>query len=394
MRKGLVFTTPVILLLVLTLPGCLPGYGVRAIPPSVEYLVPPEPEKVEYLAISPDDLAKRLFSIGASEQSREDAWSNARGKWVVWRGDVHDIAPKLKPSRVVFLHEYEVLPMSFDSGQFGIIVEFDHAWTEHLRQLTIGQTVFYRAKLVRRKTGLFGKYGLGLGSGFLMLEDGQIIDSNAVTAKLVDLAYTTRQQLKKLVKEAENIATARNFFQQRLERLGGKWGAIQAILTPLSIRIPDSPTPRQTILVGKQKQRIVLQAKIEANLENVLTSLHTAAPAQENYLREYIQEALETNRKLASEIDRYAEPLKKLWQKARQSSVAGLGDLLEAIIGRLHPIIGAFFITEQALNDFLERKPIEQAIIASYILLQKIDEHMEQISENVVGACQLVYSRL
>ncbi|MBT9143222.1 MAG: hypothetical protein DDT32_01764 [Syntrophomonadaceae bacterium] len=389
MKKQGILVSVLVAACVLLSSGCTS----RQIAPSTEEILPIPTQPLEYIALPPATLGKLLFSYETAGQ--ENIWREYRGKWVLWVGSVHEVEPKLKPSRIIFLHEYETSQMAFHTGKFGVIVEFEPAWTNHLNQLITGQTVYYRAKLVSREPAGFSanRYGLGFGSQILMLEEGQIIGGDEIAAKLVDLAYVSYEQLDRLVKEAESIATVSNYFEQRLELLGGKWIAIRAVLSPLGIKIPNSPTPSQTILVDKQRHKIVLQDKIEASLKNVLTSVHTAAPAQENHLRQYIQEALETNRKLASEIDRDSEPLKEMWQKARQSSVVGLGDLLEAGIGQLLPIIGDVLVAKQALDDYLEREPVEQAIITSHALLQKIAEHMEQVSENVVGACRLVLNQ-
>lgn len=384
-KKSLI--TAAAVLLTLSLSGC----GARTIPPSEVYLVPPEPEQVEYIAKPPDELAKRLFSAGVSEQSKEVTWSNARGKWVVWKGDVYDIEPKLKPSRIVFLHEYEIPPMSFDSGQFGIIVEFDPAWTEHLKQVTPGQTVYYRAKLVAREVGLFvGRYGLGLGSGFLMLEDGQIIDSTDIAAKLVDLAYTSYQQLDKLVEEAKSIAMVSNYFEQRLNP---DWIRVQMVLNllPLTITIPDKPgVASQDILAPILGTKTRSKAEIQANLEDALTYLHlgTAPPAEEHYLRQFLQQKFEINSKLVSEIERDAQPLKEMYKEARQ--LPGLEDALKAV-GRHMKLMKPILIAHEALERYQDAKAAEQAIIRCYYLLNEISEYMEQITMNVVRACQLVY---
>jgi len=84
----------------------------RLIPPSTEYLSSPEPEKVQYISEPPYELAKSLFSSVVPQQSKEAAWSNAVGKWVVWTGNLDHTEPQLKPSRMVFLYKYET-PLVF-----------------------------------------------------------------------------------------------------------------------------------------------------------------------------------------------------------------------------------------------------------------------------------------
>ena len=71
MKKTLVLVGTLVCVLALAFSACTS----RLIPPSEEYLSPPEPEKVEYIAKPRNDLAELLFSSGISEQSREATWS-------------------------------------------------------------------------------------------------------------------------------------------------------------------------------------------------------------------------------------------------------------------------------------------------------------------------------
>ena len=263
MKKILVLVGTIICVLALDFSACTS----RLIPPSEEYLSPPEPEKVEYIAEPPDDLAKLLFSSGISEQSREDTWSDAQGKWVVWVGNVHHVEPQLKPSRIIFLDEYETSSMSFDSGQFTVTVKFDPAWTQQLKQLTTGEFVYYRAKLVR--------YDLGLGSNLLTLEEGEIIHRDDVAAKLVELVYSSYEQLDRLAADAERIAAISNYFERKANlTLDVKRNLTKLALKLISIELRDDTQLHEISLPAMRTKASLAKSEIEENLKATLASLH------------------------------------------------------------------------------------------------------------------------
>jgi len=190
------------------------------IPPSEEVISPSEHQQVEYIAKPPGELGRLLFSYQLSEQQRQNNWNECRGKWVVWSGTVLGVSPKLKPSKGVFSYDYAVPLLYAAAGEFGVIVDFQPRWTEYLGQLSEGETVHYRAKLVQRKPVLLyeaAKYGISPDAGFLELKDAEIIANDNITAKVVDMVYASYDQLERLVEEAEGINAVQKFFEGKLE---------------------------------------------------------------------------------------------------------------------------------------------------------------------------------
>jgi hypothetical protein len=349
----------------------------------VEYLSEPEPETVEYIAAPPAELGKQLLSPWVSEQSRDNAWSNARGKWVVWKGDVQGIEPMLKPSRIVFLYEHEA-PAPFSRRQFGVIVKFNPVWTEDLKQLATTETVYYRARLVARESGAFSldaaRSRLEPGSYFLVLEDGQIIDSSSVTAQLTDLVYTSYRQLEKLVGEAENIAAVSRFFEGKL-RDGEKRIAIETMLRLVGLDIRDRYWLfEETPLLELRTRKNSLRLNIQHHLQEALSVLHHSDPSNDAVLRQEIEETFRSNNIVVEEAKAVSKILKDFWEEEKRSAELGISD---AALALLPPLSAAKTIIEGAI-EYGKLDAYETIVGACHLQLGFIESSMEQIHDNVV----------
>jgi hypothetical protein len=354
----------------------LPHYGIRTLPGRVEYLAPPEPEKVEYIAIPPSDLAKILFSTGVSERARETTWSDAQGKWVVWVGKVHRVEPQLRPSRIVFLDEYETPPLSLDSGQFDIIVEFDPAWTERLKQLTTGELVYYRAKLV--------KYDWGWGLNLLTLEQGEIVPHDDVAAKLVDLAYTSYRQLGELVEEAENIAAVSRFFEDKL-RDGEKKIAIETMLGLVGLDISDKYwLLEETPLLELRARKNSLKFSIEHHLQEALGALHHSDPPNDAVLRQKIEETLRSNNIVVEGTKTVSKVLKDFWEEEKRSAEPDISDATLALLLKKLPPLSAAKTVMEGIIEYGKLDAYETIVGTCHMELGTIESSMERIHDNVV----------
>ena len=262
----------------------LPRYGIRTLPGRVEYITEPERATVEYIARPPAVLGKQLLSPRVSEQSKQSTWNNARGKWVVWKGNVTSIEPMLKPSRIVFIYEYEA-PLPLYTQQFGVVVRFGAEWSENLTQRTAGETIYFRARLVESELAFADiyRYGLDFGSHLLILEDGQIIDDDDIAAKLADLAYTSYEQIDKLVTTTERIDKVMNYFERRTNVTSSVRWQLSSFATQLvNVQLPYNPSlsgddngeVRQMSLSVVTREAALAKAEIERNLEAALKLLH------------------------------------------------------------------------------------------------------------------------
>lgn len=375
-RKILVLAGTLLCVLALDFSACTS----RLIPPSEEYLSPPEPEKVEYIAKPPSDLAKRLFSAGVSEQSREAAWSDAQGKWVVWVGNVHHVEPQLKPSRIIFLDEYETSSMSFDSGQFTVTVKFDSAWTQQLKQLTTGEFVYYRAKLV--------KYDLGLGSNLLTLEEGQIIAPDDVTAKLSDLNYASYDQLQRLIEDAETIANIKNYYEQKLKK-GRTWIATKTVVEALTgITLNDETwLQKMSYLPDKERLNTSLKSEVQLHVRDALASLHSHAPRDKRDCLDDIGQRVKANNAIIEGAELVTSTLKAYYEEERHLNEPSVHELgLELLLLKLPKILG---VTKTVLEGVIEAGKLdayETVVGVCYLRLDDIDKMMNEIASNVVKA--------
>jgi hypothetical protein len=359
--------------------------GIRTLPGRVEYLSEPEPETVEYIAAPPAELGKQLLSPWVSKQCRDNAWSNARGKWVVWKGDVRSIEPMLKPSRIIFIYEYEA-PPPFTRKQFGVVAKFNPEWTEDLKQLVRNETVYYRARLVRQELDLVAasKYGLGWSPHFLVLEDGQIIDSNDVAAQLADLVYTSYRQLEKLVEEAENIAAVSKFFEDKL-RDGEKRIVIETMLGLIGIKIRDKYwLLEETPLLELRARKNSLRLNIQHHLQEALSVLHHSDPSNDAMLRQEIEETFRSNNIMVEEAKAVSKILKDFWEEEKRSAEPGISDAALALFfSKLPPLSAARTIIEGAI-EYGKLDAYETIVGACHLQLGFIESSMEQIHDNVV----------
>ena len=271
--KRLLAILAAVLLPALSLLGCI---GWQTIPPSEVEFSPPVEEKVEYLAIPPCELSARLFPSGFADDS---FWSHAVGKWVLWSGEVTGIEPKLSPSRLNFHYPYDGgwSPLKVWSD-LSVVVEFDDdESTSTLRDLSIGDEVYYRAKLVRQEPSLSP-----IGQR-LILQDGQIIERNHLAARLGDLAYVSYEQIDHLLAAAERIDNVMNYFERRANVTSSVRWQLSSFATQLvNIELPHDPSlsggdnsdVRQMSLSVVSNEAALAKSEIERNLAAALELLH------------------------------------------------------------------------------------------------------------------------
>ena len=349
-----------------------PGCSSSTIVPSVEVLSPTQSQPVEYMAKPADVLGPLIFSGMNTEQEETSIWSESRGKWVLWVGSVEAVEPKLKPSRLIFLYEYDTSGLAI-YNKFGVAVDFNPSMTERLRQLTQGQRVYYRAKLGQRETaGLFtsAEYGSGI-SGFLVLSEGEVITSDDPAAVLADLAYSSYEQLDRLVADAERIASLDNYFQRAANlSTDVAWQLSKLALGFVNIRLTGNTQLQKVSLPAMSEKALSAKSEIEDSLGTALASLHYDAGGHGEYDRQGIERKIESSERIAGVIGDGIRDLESVWFEDKRSSELDLGDLVYegtvALIGKALPevelIIG---ITQPAGDGMAEigRLPLYQQMI-------------------------------
>lgn len=346
--------------------------------------------KIDYIAKPPTELGKDLFSYELDDQQRQNNWSNYVGKWVVWVGNVGKVTPKLNPSRIEFLpEEYDTGDLRpLFPGQVGVVVDFkSDEWTEYLRHLAKGERVYYRARLTGKG------YGVGFNFHLLFLEEGKIVHRESVVAQLVDLlvdlAYSSYEQLQELLESARRIAYIGDYFAAKLEHSADLKSAIEVGLGLMNIRFPDKAWPEkawlQQIFLPKMEQRKAFyESKIQESLRLVLISLHRASPAQDKRHLQKIAEKRASNRDMVTEIRDKRKFLEAAWELERKSTMASIGDLLEALIGQLHIAVELALTVKEAWEKYKKLEPYQQLIASSSNALSQISIYMERISKNVI----------
>ena len=376
MKNILVFVGTLVCVLALGFSACTS----RLIPPSEEYLSPPEPEKVEYIAKPPNDLAELLFSSGISEQSKATTWSNAQGKWIVWVGKVHRVEPQLKPSRIVFLYEYETSPMSFDNGQFVVTVKFDLSWTQQLKQLTTGEFVYFRAKLV--------EYDSGLGSNLLMLEKGQLIHRDDIAAKLVDLAYSSYEQLDRLAADAKRIVEISDYFERKADlTLDVKRNLTKFALKLIHIELRDDTQLHEISLPAVRRKASLTKSEIEKNLEVRLAIMHSNTGIRRELELQDIERKIVSGERLVKIIEDEIKDLESIWEKDKRSAELDIVDLIPVAVNQLINviipdsgiIIGITTATADIMAEIVQRPLYDQVVVICQTYLGLIDEDMQYI---------------
>lgn len=370
----------------------LPRYGIRTLPGRVEYLSEPEPQTVEYVARPPAELGKQLLFPWVSEQFKESAWSNARGKWVVWKGAVHSVEPMLKPSRIVLVHEYEA-PLPFYTQRFGVIAEFDPLWIEHLKHLSTGETVYFRAKLVAWELAFADvyRYGLDFGSYLLIMEDGQIVDSDEIAATLVDLAYASFRQLDELVEEAESIAAVSKFFEDKLKD-GKKRIAIETIINLVGIDTRDKYwLLDETPLAELRARKDYLKSSIEQRLQEALNVLHYSGPLKDATLRHRIEQQAKYNNTAVEAIKDASKILRDFWEEERRSPQPDISELaLESLLSKLPATVGAVKTIMEGIIEYGKLDAYETIVGACHLQQKMIESHMEQIHDGVAEVADII----
>jgi len=319
--------------------------GPSLISPSQEDILPSQDQQVEYIAKPPGELGKLVFSYELGEQQGQDNWNKYRGKWVVWSGKVTDIIPKLKPSKLVLVYDYETPPLTLSAGKFAVEVinDVSSEWTEDLERLSEGETCYYRAKLAQRKTGLFfweeAKYGKSL-DGLLELKDGEIINNDHITAKLVDMVYASYEQLNRLVEEAEEINAVENFFEGKLKQ-GRRRIAIETILKLGGVDISDKYWLLEKEPLPKMRaHKNVTKSEIEEHLQKALLLLHSNTPRNER-LYEEIEQVRKIGETAVETAEDSANIIKDFWEEEKKSAEPGISDLIcELVVSKLSTIIG------------------------------------------------------
>lgn len=288
--------TIVIVVLVIALTGALifavlPQFGIRTLPNKAVDFSEPEPETVEYVARPAIALGKQILSPWISEQSKDSAWGQARGKWVLWKGSIHSIEPAMNPNRIVLVYEYEA-PLPYYTQRFGVVVEFDVQWSESLKQLNPGEMVYFRGKLVDKEFSLADiyRYGLDFNSHVLLLEQGQIIDENDIGAVLADLAYLSYEQIDSLLLAAERIDQVMNYFERRADVSSDLRWQLSSFATKLvNIQLPIDPSlsednymeVQEMSLTIVRSQAALAKSEIEQTCAEALKLLHNMDTAAE-----------------------------------------------------------------------------------------------------------------
>ena len=393
--------TIVVLLIVLTLVAVLlvipqfQGYGIRTLPGRAEYLSEPQPETVGYVARPPTEMGRQLLSPSVSEQSKESAWGNARGKWVLWKGEVHSVEPALNPSRIVLVYDYEA-PMPLYTQSFAVVVEFDAKQSERLKQLKAQEIVYFRAKLMEKEYRLADvyRYGLDFSSHVLLLEKGQIVDPDDIAAALVDLAHEGYEQLDALVKEADGIAAVSGFFEGKLTD-GKKRIAIETMTKLVGIDIGDKYwllTERP--MVELRAHRDYLRFGIEQRLKEALEVLHHAGPLTDVALRQAINQQARSNDTMVEATKDAGRILRGFWEEERQSAQPGISDLaLESLLLRLPATIGVAKTIMEGIVEYGKLDVYETIVGTCHIQLDVIEEYMEHIHGGIIETSRIVVQR-
>jgi len=387
MKIQILLVTLCILLGTLSFPGCSPS----TIPPSVEELSPTEPQPVEYIAKPATVLGTLVFSDITTEQNKKDIWSESRGKWVLWAGSVHEVEPKLKPSRIIFLYEYETSEWML-YNKFGVAVDFESMMTERLKQLTKGEHVYYRAKLAQRETsGLFqsAKYGSDI-SGFLVLEEGEIIASDDPEAMLAELAYSSYEQLDKLVADAERIVVLKGYFERKANLATDvKWNLTKLALRLIHIELHDDTQLQEMSLSAVRTKASLAKSEIEENLRATLTFLHNSTGTRAEFERQDIERKIESSERIVNIIGDEIEDLESIWEKDKRSAEPGLVDLIPVAIIQLANmalpgvglVIGIPKATGEGMTEIMRLPLYQQVIVICQTYLGLIDESTQHIRD-------------
>lgn len=390
MKIQILLVTLCILLGALSFPGC----SSSTIPPSVEELSPTQPQPVEYIARPATVLGTVIFSDITTEQEKKDIWSESRGKWVLWSGIVHGVEPKLKPSRIVFVYEYETSGWALYSN-FGVAVDFKPAMTERLKQLTKGESVYYRAKLVQREVGglfQFTKYDSDI-SGFLVLEEGEIIASDDPEAVLVDLVYSSYEHLDRLVADAERIAAISDYFERKANLASDvKWNLTKLALKLMHIELHDDTQLHEISLPAVRMKASLAKSEIEDNLKATLAFLHYDAGAHGEYERQDIERKIESSERIVNIIEDEIKDLESIWEKDKRSAEPGIVDLISVAIIQLANValpgvglvIGIPKAAGEGVTEIMRLPLYQQVIVICQTYLGLIDEYTLYIRNTTI----------
>jgi len=390
MKIQILLVTLCILLGTLSFPGC----SSSTIPPSVEELSPTQSQPVEYIARPATVLGTVIFSDIATEQEKKDIWSESRGKWVLWAGSVNEVEPKLKPSRIIFLYEYETSGLAL-YNKFGVAVDFKPMMTERLKQITKGQRVYYKAKLAQRETGgLFesAKYGSSI-SGFLVLSEGEIIASDDPEAVLVDLAYSSYEQLETLIADAERIININDYFLHKANLASDvKWNLLKLASKLVHIELSDETQPQGVSPSVLQMRAILAQSKIEECLQVTLESLHSDTDRYGKLGRRDIERQIESNERILKTIKDEIRELENIMEKDRLSSEPGIVNLISTAVTQLLNVIipgsglvvGITTATADVMAEIGQLPLYEQVVVICQTYLGLIDKCIQHIQNTTI----------
>jgi hypothetical protein len=361
--------------------------------PTVVVLGEVKAEGLEYIVLSPSVLGERLYSFSLSENNREQNWRDYLNKWVLWPGTIVDIEPALKPSSIYIVYDFPLRSFSFQEGKFVVKVNFTPEETPSLKQLSVGDRVYYKAKLRKNTLSLAtGRYGVN--DGYMLdLQEARLVSSDCDIARLVDLAYSGQQQMDTLIDHAKKITSVMNYYNETLDA-GVAWiGAkmMVELLTPLTINDPHW-LEQVSSLPDKESLRNRLIDEMSIQVGNVLTINHSTVSGRNLSLQDTIEAKYNKNNSLVESSADVTGYLYDFYQQYSQQSTAGLSDLVKALVKQKLPgflkLIGLLKTGVEAAIDVSKLGPYETIVGSCYLQLSNTDDAMQLIKQNIVKAAE------
>jgi len=163
------------------------------------------------------------------------------------------------------------------------------------------------------------------------------------------------------------------------------------ILSPIYIRVPQSPgQPSEAVLAPIRAVKIDAEARVETSVAAALKYLHTASPAEKDYLTRYVDNKRVIHSDLVAQNCSVAQKLWEAYESQRQ--LPGLQELAKAVLGLIPGIgdlIGAILGVQEAIGFYADLKEAEQLVASCYILLGAVTDAMGQIADDVTEAAGL-----
>jgi hypothetical protein len=330
-----------------------------------------------------------------SNQEKQDLWAQYFGKWVVWSGTVRDIAPQLNPTRIVFVYKYDVPQQSLQGGEFIVAANFAPEFSAQLKQLSKGDRVYFRARLVQKETTIFleaGRYGVSTDAGFLSLKDGQIIPNDSDIAKLVDFTYSSLEQLETLANCAEIVNNIAAYYEQKaMLASDAKRVLVKTALRLINVEVDDEKLIQAVYLPELRNHVSIMKSEIEGHLSNTLVSLHEAL-VQKNHSTG-IQLKMGTHQRIVDAMIDAADNLRNNWEEERIASSPSMSEgILEGSIEVLSNILTkipatSLGIGKAAAETYLEYNKIPsyyQMMGTCYDFVYLADRSMEHIYDDTI----------